>query len=298
MVHIFVMLFEPPAFSTLDIPSPFSAPVYHTAVTGSTMEAAKALVDAAAVAGAGADVPAPHGTVILADYQLAGRGRFDRPWQSLPAENLLCTIILRFNAALPRALTLRTGLAVSNAVDRCIAPETTAVKWPNDVLFDGRKIAGILTEGSVSAMLATSAMSPASPASPPFTVFTGIGVNVLQKTFSGLDRSAASIALINGTDGMAAAKEDDQPLRLLLLQYILEELWAELVSEHRIQSWRDRIGARLYRRGDPIQFAPGGRGSDSTLPCILTGIGEEGELLVQTETGMRSFVSGEIRLWE
>jgi BirA family biotin operon repressor/biotin-[acetyl-CoA-carboxylase] ligase len=278
-------------FETLPVLSPFSAPVYYTAVTDSTMEAAKEL----ALAGA------PHGTVILADYQLAGRGRFARPWQSLPKENLLFTIMLKFDAV-PKALTLRTGLAVSNAIDHFIAPLKTAVKWPNEVLYDGKKIAGILTEGSISA-------------APPHTVFAGIGVNVLQKTFSGLDRAAVSIALINGMHDAAShntppydltaenprnSMQEGQTLRFLVLEQILKALWTELVSEPQtepyIGSWRERISARLFQRGSRIHFAPGGRGSETAVSCIISGIGEDGELIVQTEHGCQSFVSGEIWL--
>src|SRR4051794_8140062 len=82
---------------------------------------------------------APHGTIVTATEQTAGRGRQGRTWVGPPGRALLVSIVVRgFDELLP----LRAGLAVAD-----VAGPSARVKWPNDVLLDGRKVAGILAEG-------------------------------------------------------------------------------------------------------------------------------------------------------
>jgi BirA family transcriptional regulator, biotin operon repressor / biotin---[acetyl-CoA-carboxylase] ligase len=82
---------------------------------------------------------APHGTLITATEQTAGRGRQGRVWTAPAGKALLCSLIVRDP---PRLLPLAAGAAVAAAVAR-----GALVKWPNDVLIDRRKVAGILVEG-------------------------------------------------------------------------------------------------------------------------------------------------------
>ena len=86
-----------------------------------------------------ASVGAPHGTLVTAGAQTAGRGRQGRRWEAPAGSALLCSLVLREFDAL---LSLRAGLAVAD-----VAGEAARVKWPNDVLVDGRKVAGVLVEG-------------------------------------------------------------------------------------------------------------------------------------------------------
>jgi BirA family biotin operon repressor/biotin-[acetyl-CoA-carboxylase] ligase len=275
-------------FRVLSIRSPFGGPVYHVERTGSTMEDAKRF----------ADEGAPDGTVIVADYQEQGRGRFaERPWVSGAGESLLFTIFFRYGdfSRMPEALTLRTGLALAEAVDGFIEPEKTAVKWPNDVMADGKKLAGILTEGVSNA------------------VFIGVGVNVFQRRFPaspGFAR-ATSIALVTPIEpatGNAGSREgvsgygtEDRAdarnaIRFLLLEKILAELDGELNSESCARTWRERLEERLYLLGREIIFAPGGRGTEDVVRGVIKGIGGGGELLLRTASGEEKFISGEIRL--
>jgi BirA family biotin operon repressor/biotin-[acetyl-CoA-carboxylase] ligase len=87
------------------------------------------------LAGAGA----PHGTLVTAEEQAAGRGRQGRTWTAPPGRALLCSVVVRQP---PRLLPLLTGVAVAETA----GPEA-GVKWPNDVHLDRRKVAGILVEG-------------------------------------------------------------------------------------------------------------------------------------------------------
>jgi len=88
----------------------------------------------------------PNGTVVLAETQLKGRGRLGRSWVSPPYRNLSLSVVLRPDIASSEApqIGLVAGLAVTETV-REWGPHAM-IKWPNDVLIDGRKLAGILTE--------------------------------------------------------------------------------------------------------------------------------------------------------
>src|SRR5512146_708424 len=103
---------------------------------GSTNDVAKQL----------AEEGAAHGEVVIAERQTAGRGRRGRPWTSPPRCNLAMSLVLRPELPPSRApeLTLLASVAVCQAIRQ--AGVAAAIKWPNDILARGRKVAGILTE--------------------------------------------------------------------------------------------------------------------------------------------------------
>ena len=105
------------------------SPRVHHRVTDSTNERAKEL----------ADVGAPHGTLVTADEQTVGRGRQGREWTAPPRSAVLMSVVLR---ELDELLPLAAAVAVADAL-----PHGAAIKWPNDIWIDGRKVAGILIEG-------------------------------------------------------------------------------------------------------------------------------------------------------
>jgi BirA family transcriptional regulator, biotin operon repressor / biotin---[acetyl-CoA-carboxylase] ligase len=110
---------------------------------------------------------APAGTVVVADEQVAGRGRAGRVWRSPAGLGLWLSLVAR-PAALPEpaALPLLVGLEAARALDGFVSRDAVQVKWPNDLLLHGRKIGGILCE----AVWAGDA---------PAFVVVGIGINVL-----------------------------------------------------------------------------------------------------------------------
>jgi BirA family biotin operon repressor/biotin-[acetyl-CoA-carboxylase] ligase len=109
--------------------SPLGTPRLHLRVTDSTNTRAREL----AAAGA------PHGTLVTAAAQSAGRGRQGRTWTAPAGRALLCSVVVREP---PRLLSLLAGVAAADAV----GPQAR-LKWPNDVYLNGRKVAGILVEG-------------------------------------------------------------------------------------------------------------------------------------------------------
>jgi BirA family transcriptional regulator, biotin operon repressor / biotin---[acetyl-CoA-carboxylase] ligase len=105
------------------------SPRVHHRLTDSTNERAREL----------AALGAPHGTLVTADEQTAGRGRQGREWTAPPRSAVLMSLVVR---ELEEALPLAAAVAVCEAL-----PVATMIKWPNDVWIDGEKVAGILAEG-------------------------------------------------------------------------------------------------------------------------------------------------------
>ncbi|GHV31123.1 biotin--[acetyl-CoA-carboxylase] ligase [Spirochaetia bacterium] len=257
---------------TLD--NPFAAPVFHREITASTMLDARTL----------AEHGKPHGSVVAADVQEAGRGRVPtRPWKSEKGQNLLFTILLRYSgiAAIPPAVTLRTGLALALAIED-FAPALQGrlrVKWPNDVMIPlpsgtHGKIAGILTEGDGE------------------NVYIGIGVNVGQAEFPpDIRDKAGSIALALR---VASLPPDS---RFRLLEAFLRRLHAEIEGPSTTGSWRERLEERLYLNGRRVRFIAGAADSGRVVEGVLCGIGVGGELLIQGQHGTEAFVTGELEAY-
>ncbi len=109
--------------------SALGTPHLHLRATGSTSDRARALAQAGA----------PHGTLVTAAEQSAGRGRQGRSWSAPAGSSLLMSLVLRDP---PDLLPLAAGVAVAR-----VCGEGARIKWPNDVLLGDRKVAGILAEG-------------------------------------------------------------------------------------------------------------------------------------------------------
>jgi BirA family biotin operon repressor/biotin-[acetyl-CoA-carboxylase] ligase len=120
---------------------------------------------------------APEGVVLVADHQTAGRGRRDRTWLAPPGSSLLVSVLLRPRVTLAPAATMATAVAMAEAVEQAAGASPT-LKWPNDLVVDDRKLAGILAEADWPAGSTISAgwRAPASYERVPLVV--GIGLNV------------------------------------------------------------------------------------------------------------------------
>jgi BirA family biotin operon repressor/biotin-[acetyl-CoA-carboxylase] ligase len=253
--------------TVLKINNPFNAPVFLEDTGESTMILSRSL----------AQKGEPHGTVIAADYQEKGRGRQGRTWRTERGMSLLFTIMLRFSGTeeIPVALSLRVGLALCLAIEELFPSLKNRVmtKWPNDIIIDSKKIAGILCEADGG------------------IVHTGIGVNIAQKKFSApLEEKAGSISLAAGID-------IEESVRFFLLEKILKSLYIELETSEE-KNWKDRIEERLYKKGQNVIFIDGEADSGKEIKGSLYGIGESGELLIvpDGQTEVRPFVTGELVL--
>jgi BirA family transcriptional regulator, biotin operon repressor / biotin---[acetyl-CoA-carboxylase] ligase len=195
------------------------SPRLHLRSVGSTNARAREL----------ADRGAPHGTLVTASEQTAGRGRQGRTWVTPPGTAIAASVIVRtFDDLLP----LRAGLAVAD-----LAGDAARVKWPNDVLLDGRKVAGILVEARA-----------------PDWAVVGIGVNV-----TGVPPEVADIA--------TSLERDDVEGALAELLVALDARVAEPVADA-LAALRER-DALLGRR---VRWSGGegvGAGIDSSGALLV-----------------------------
>ena len=235
------------------------APARHLGAVGSTM------TEAAAWAAEGA----PHGALVTARHQSAGRGRHGRAWAAGPGEGLLFTVVLRPSLGPDRLglVPVAAGLAVAEAVEAWGV--RASLKWPNDVRVGGRKLAGVLAEAS---------HGPAGP-----VVLLGVGLNVRQRAFPpGL--AATSLAAETGRD---ADPLGVLPGVLRRLEARLADVAAEpgaVVRDAEARLERGAVGVR-----DP--------GSGRTVAAgRVLGLAPDGALRLATDGGERTVHAGEVTL--
>ncbi len=190
------------------------------------------------------DTALPEGAVAVAEHQTAGRGRLGRTWEDASGSSLLCSVLLRpRGGALPQ-LSLVAALATAEAVEE-LTRQGAQVKWPNDVLVDGHKVAGILLEHAAGAVVA------------------GIGVNVGQE-HGELPEVARTPA---GSLRTASGRGHDRGALLAGLLVRLERRYATW-EEQGLAALRPALEARNALRGLRVQvgdvrgvggsIAPGG----------------------------------------
>ena len=231
-------------------PSSRFADVRWVAETGSTN------ADALALARDGA----PEGIVVVADHQTAGRGRRSRTWVAPPGGSLLVSVLLRPPAPVADATTMAAALAMAEAVEEATGV-VAGLKWPNDLVVDDRKLAGVLAEADWPAGAAISAGYRALPAHARAVVVVGIGLNVawpveLPAELDEFAARATSLDRLVG-DGPAGTDVAEGRRRDLLAAYLrrLDGRYGQLVAGARDaaalaelrSAWRDR-SATLGRR--------------------------------------------------
>jgi BirA family biotin operon repressor/biotin-[acetyl-CoA-carboxylase] ligase len=221
--------------------------------------------DAAALAAQGE----PHGTVVVAEKQTAGVGRHGHSWHSEADGGLYLSIILRLPLipdTLP-VLTMALGLAAQRAVDD-IASVACDLRWPNDLLLNEKKLAGILVQAPEAGIL-----------------IAGVGVNVNQTVFpEELHSIATSLRLETG---------QEYSRETLLDRIVAESLrYAELLTERGKRSILEQFEARSsYVRGKLVEVD----GPDRIITGITAGLDENGFLRVQTAHGIETIVAGGVR---
>jgi len=231
---------------------------------GSTSDRAKELADE------GAD----PGTVVVAETQTAGRGRRGRVWASPPRRNLYFSVILRPELPPARApeLTLVASVALCDALRQ--AGVQAGIKWPNDLLVSGRKIAGILTELA------------AEPDRVHWVVVgAGVNVNARAEDFPEELRAAATSVLLER--GQAAPRA----LFAAACFTALEE-WLDRHAEDGFGPVRDAWRERSVTLGREVIVKADGREIAGTAEDI----DESGALLVRSRAGVERILSGDVKL--
>ena len=223
-------------------------PHVHHRLTDSTNERGKALATAGA----------PHGTLVTADEQTAGRGRQGRSWVAPPGRALLMSLVLR-------ELDDRTPLVpLAAAVSVCRAfPQANGIKWPNDVWIDGRKVAGILIEGRPQDGWAV----------------LGIGLNVATEP----DEFPEDLRAI-ATSLRASGSPVETPADALATLLPALDEWLAADPAAVLDAWRERDALR----GQTVSWADGSG--------VAAGVDDDGSLLVDTDEGVRALHAGEVHL--
>ncbi|MEX2117229.1 MAG: biotin--[acetyl-CoA-carboxylase] ligase [Bacteroidota bacterium] len=215
----------------------------------------------------------PEGTVVITEFQSQGRGRHGRPWAARSGENLLFSVVLRPELSRTSAglLTFFAAVSVARGIEH-VCEKPMEFKWPNDLLFNGRKTSGILLENSLDNGNIGYAV-------------VGVGINVNQREFDGdLGRRATSLALELG-----------RPVdRTQLFSSIMSsmELAYRDVRNGEFSSLLDEWNERCTMFGHQVTVAQnGGRITGKAI-----GLNTDGGLILETSTGLRTIYAGDISL--
>jgi len=218
---------------------------------------------------------APHGSFYVADEQSAGRGRSDHRWHSAAGDGLYLSVLLRLEIAAAELawVPLLAGLATHRAIADT-ANVAADLRWPNDILIGGSKVAGILVEAPHEAGL----LKP---------LVLGIGINIHQRGFPpDLATPATSLDLATGRRGS----------RQRLLVALLQSLHVELAH---LEAGRKAALATIPARVEAVSTWVRGRMVEVHGPQACTGLtaglDAAGFLLVSTASGLVTVTTGGIR---
>jgi BirA family biotin operon repressor/biotin-[acetyl-CoA-carboxylase] ligase len=218
---------------------------------------------------------AQEGTVVFAEHQSAGRGRLGRAWESNASENLIFSVILRpsLTADAVNLLPLFAGVAVAAAVEKATGLKVQC-KWPNDLLIDGKKFAGILLEGSMKQNAVE-------------YVVIGVGINVNQIVFPpSLGGKATSLRLSLG-------REIERPVLFREIMNSMEQFHTKLAPGNFsavVPLWTART--QMLNR----QISVDQQGS--VLSGVVRGISPEGGLILGLAGLEKTLFAGDVTIIE
>lgn len=217
---------------------------------------------------------APEGSVFLAEEQTAGRGRGANTWRSEGSTGIYCSVVLR--PELPPsevlAFSLAAGLAVRAAIEQVDSRITTDLKWPNDLLIDGKKVCGILAEMNAEATRVR-------------YIVVGIGINVNQASFP-KDLGATSLRLATGSEWS----------RVELVAALLKSLDREYHQlcddpEAKQEILRRFAESSSWVQGKAVRIEENGASFDGATE----GLDQRGFLRIRTAKGTKTVLSGTVR---
>lgn len=218
---------------------------------------------------------AKHGTVAMAMTQTAGRGRRGRSWDSPAGENLYFSLLLTPDIALDKApmLTLIMAVATARGIG-ALTGHGAEIKWPNDLVLDGKKVCGILTEMRMEQNRID-------------YVVIGVGVNVKDRGFSEeLKDKATALETVCGPDVSI------RPTRLLeTILKAFEDLYEAFVTEGDLGFLLEEYNSLLINRDREVMVLD----PQGNYNGIARGITDTGELIVELADGERREVfAGEV----
>jgi BirA family transcriptional regulator, biotin operon repressor / biotin---[acetyl-CoA-carboxylase] ligase len=248
----------------------WQAEVEHRLPRGWTLHCYRTVSSTQDVARALARADATDQTLVLADYQHAGRGRQGRRWVAPPGRALTFSILFRAPSAMPppRRYTMLASVAACEAIDVLAPGLEPRIKWPNDVMLGERKVAGVLAEGVwVGAAL---------------RMIVGVGVNVSSTAEELAQASSVATSL-----SLAGAAVEREPLFVAIVERLA--CWVAQPLERLHTAWQ----ARLWGLGQRLRLADGGR----EVEVVVLGVAEDGRLRVRYPDGSEQLtLTGELLL--
>ncbi len=203
----------------------------------------------------------PHGTLVVSDKQISGRGRRGRIWESPGGSSVYMTIMLRPEFSPDRAsrLTLLMALAVAHAI-MDVSGIQAKIKWPNDIVVNGKKVCGILTEMSAELDYI-------------HHVVIGVGINTNQENFpAGINATATSLYLESG-------KRYDRAALVERTMYYFEQYYEQFLPMQNLEAMLGEYDSLLINKGKRVRVLDPGNEFDG----IALGINDSGELLVKKD---------------
>ncbi|MCY3923571.1 MAG: biotin--[acetyl-CoA-carboxylase] ligase [Chloroflexi bacterium] len=238
--------------------------LHYLVQTTSTMDDARRLAEAGA----------PHGTVVVADEQTAGRGTKGRIWVSPPGQSIHTTLIVRPDIEQLKRLSIVSPVATTDAVRETTLLEPT-IKWPNDIQMEHRKMGGILIEAEWRD-------------GKPSYALIGIGLNVNfdpAPWATQIDRPATSLMI------ELDARQQREPVFAALLN-AFEHRYLQAGTSELHDLWVSRLNT--LNQQVTVTLATG-----EAVQGTAVAVDDAGALIVQTETGeQRTFIAGEVTLRE
>jgi len=215
-----------------------------------------------------------HGVACLAEMQRAGRGRRGRAWIATPYNNLMLSMAWEFSGgpSMVTGLSLSAGVAVLRALEE-YGVSDAMLKWPNDVLWDGRKLAGLLVEVS-------------GEAAGPTRVILGVGVNAcISRDDAGrIDQPWVDLRNILGKT------VDRNRLAALVLRHLLGMF--QTFSEKGFAPFREPWQSRHFYQGRRVRLIQG----DGEFTGTVEGINDDGGLMIRHAKARKVYHSGEISM--
>ncbi|MEQ8910607.1 MAG: biotin--[acetyl-CoA-carboxylase] ligase [Vicingaceae bacterium] len=214
---------------------------------------------------------AREGDLIWADFQRHGKGQRGSQWTAEESKNLLFSLVVEPYMEVEKQFYL--SMLVANSLAELLASlsaKEVKVKWPNDILIEGKKVAGILIENNLSGSKIRASI-------------LGVGINVNQKEFGKLSQSATSLALQN-------KKEYNRKSLLQAWQPIFKEHY-NLLKEQKFQQIKKRYLTHLFAFKVPYRF----QDKAHKFVATIVDVAEDGKLLVKKEEAILAFDLKEIK---
>ena len=241
----------------------FAGDIYFYHEIGSTNDECKKL----------AEEGAKHGTLVVAEKQTKGKGRRGRSWESPKGTGIWMTLLLRpdiepYNSS---GLTLVTAMAINKAVQE-ITGLDAKIKWPNDIVVNGKKVTGILTEMSAQPEMIN-------------YIVIGIGINVNTEEFpEDIAKTASSLKIESG-------KTIKRSSIIALFGKYFEQYYAKYIKTQDMSLLIDEYNKELINVDRQIKVLA----KENSYTGIAKGINRHGELIVETENKeLKNVVAGEV----